>query len=488
MEERSFHPLDYTSVLQRRKWWFIAPLVASILVGGLLAMLLPRKYKSEAEIGIAAPTLSPELLRGLSSLTAAERQRAVSQMLLSRTVLERVVREEQLSPSRPVEDTAARLRVVVEQNIVVPLPIGRPGAAATRETGIESFRLGYVDRSPERAQRIANRLATVFVEENSRTQLGRAENTSEVTGQQVRASQERLAKLQDQLRVKKEAFMGRLPDQAGANIQMVNGMRQQLESISMELRGEQDRLRMVEGQLDAWRQGVGTSELTATSAAAIQASQVRLHHLQQELAQARAAGYTDAHPEIIRINGEMAEARKNMTGSRDTASTNRESILMADPLYRQKTVERDASRLRIAGLQREAAQARAQIAAYQRRVESAPMVEQELASLTQAYDLEKITYGEAVSKHQAALLAEDLARKQGGERFSILYPAGLPSKPVSPDILRLMLIAVGLGLALGVAAVVGREFMDRSVHDVQALQTEFELPVLGEIPRIHGAV
>jgi capsular polysaccharide biosynthesis protein len=40
---------------------------------------------------------------------------------------------------------------------------------------------------------------------------------------------------------------------------------------------------------------------------------------------------------------------------------------------------------------------------------------------------------------------------------------------------------------LGAALVVGREFMDRSVHDARALQNEFEIPVLGEIPRIHGA-
>jgi capsular polysaccharide biosynthesis protein len=40
---------------------------------------------------------------------------------------------------------------------------------------------------------------------------------------------------------------------------------------------------------------------------------------------------------------------------------------------------------------------------------------------------------------------------------------------------------------LGGALVVGRELMDRSVHDARALQSEFEVPVLGEIPKIHGA-
>jgi succinoglycan biosynthesis transport protein ExoP len=487
MEERPFHPLDYTSVLRRRKWWFIAPLVACLVIGGLLAMLLPRTYKSEAEIGVLAPSLSPELLRGVSSLNASDRQRAVSQQLLSRNVLERVVREEQMSPSKPVEETAARLRLVVEKNIEVPLPIGRP-TAASREMGIESFRLGYVDKTPERAQRIANRLATVFVEENSATVTRRFENTSEVLGQQVQASQERLAKLQEQLRTKKEAFMGRLPDQMEANIQMVNGLRQQLESISMELRGEQDRLRMVEGQIDAMRQGIGTSGLTATSAAFIQSSQARMHLLQQQLTEARAAGYTDAHPEIIRINGEMAEARKESNSAREQNPNNRENVLMADPLYRQKVTERDASRLRIAGLQREAQTARTQIGSYQSRVDSAPMVEQELAALQQEHDLEKARYTDLTGKHQAAVMAEDLARKQGGERFSILYPASMPIRPLSPDILRLMLLAIAAGLALGVAAVIGREFLDRSVHDARALQTEFEVPVLGEIPRIHAAV
>ena len=487
MEERSFHPLDYLSVLRRRKWWFISPLVTCIVVGGLLALLLPREYKSEAQIGVAAPTLRPELLAGVSSLDAVERQRAVSQGLLSRTVLERVVRDEGLNPRRPVEETAQRLRAIVEKNIAVPAPIGRPSPNA-RDAGLDSFWLGYVDKSPERAQRIANRLATVFVEENSRTQTRQAENTAEVLGQQARASQERLAKLQDQLRTKKEAHMGRLPDQMNANIQMVNGLRQQLQSISMEERSAQDQLRMVEGKLDAMRQGVPSSGITAMSAAAIQASQQRIHVLQQQLVEARAAGYTDAHPEIVRINSEMAEARKEASRAREDNPNNRDTILGADPLYRQTLNERDALKLRIAGLQRESRQARTQIGTYQRSVDSAPMVEQELASLNQAVELEKATFTALTGKHQEALMAEDLARKQGGERFSILYSASLPNRPVSPDILRLMLLAVAAGLAFGATGVVAREFLDRSVHDVRALQTEFEVPVLGEIPRIHAAV
>jgi protein tyrosine kinase modulator len=483
MEERRFHPLDYLSVLQRRKWWFIVPMALSVVVGLALVLFLPREYKSQAEIGIADPTLSPELLRGVQSFDAQERQRAVSQQLLSATVLERVVREEKIRPDQPVEETAGAMRARVEDNIVVPKPIGRTGDG--RE-GIESFRLGYVDSSPERAQRIANRLAMVFVEENSKTKTQRAENTSEVLAQQLRNSQENLSRLQEQLRIRKQANMGRLPDQMNANISMVNGLRQQHDSLSLQLRAEQDRLSMIEGQIESMKQGSGGVTMTSTGAAAMQAAQNRINELQRQLTQYRAAGYTDQHPDIVQTKEELTVAQRDMTSARQQPSAGNADVLSADPSYRQKVQERDAAKLHIAQLQRQVAQALSQIGSYQARVESAPLVEQELSSLVQDNELERTRYTDLSAQHQKALLAEDLARKQGGERFVVLNPASLPTTPDSPDLLKLMLLSLGMGFMLGTVAVVGREFMDRSVHDARVLQNEFDVPVLGEIPRIHA--
>ena len=483
MEERSFHPLDYTSVLRRRKWWFIAPLALSIVVAAILAMTLPREYTSAAEIGIADPTLSPELLKGVQSFDAQERQRAISQQLLSRTVLERVVREENMRPGKPVEETAAQLRSKVEKNIVVPQPIGRMGAG--RE-GIESFLLGYVDSNPEAAQRIANRLATVFVEENSKTKTQQAQNTSEVLANQVKTSQERLAKLQEQLRVKKQANIGRLPDQMNANVSMVNGLRSQYESLSLQFRTEQDRLSMIEGQLEAIKQGPGGA-MTTSGQAAIMGAQTRINDLERQLRQYQANGYTDQHPDIIATKEELAVARRELTSVRQqTPGANNAELAAADPAYRQKINERDAAKLRVNTLQRQMGQALAQIGSYQSRVDSAPLVEQELSSLVQEESLERKRYEDLSSQYQRAQVAEDVTRSQGGERFVVLNPASLPTSPTSPDLLRLMAMAIGLGFMLGAAAVIGREFLDRSVHDARVLQNEFEVPVLGEIPRIHA--
>ena len=70
-------------------------------------------------------------------------------------------------------------------------------------------------------------------------------------------------------------------------------------------------------------------------------------------------------------------------------------------------------------------------------------------SLQREYDLERGTYGDLSGKKQTALLDEELQRKQGGEQFAVLVPAGLPSEPFKPKPMRVMLMAIAAGLVLG---------------------------------------
>ena len=102
------------------------------------------------------------------------------------------------------------------------------------------------------------------------------------------------------------------------------------------------------------------------------------------------------------------------------------------------------------------------------------------------YDLEKLRYADLKTKHDTAVMQGDVARNQGVERFTILYTAG-PAELISAPPLQILAMALLAGIVLGATLLVGREFLDRSVHDARDLQSEFEIPVLGEIPRIQSA-
>jgi polysaccharide chain length determinant protein (PEP-CTERM system associated) len=480
MEETRLHALDYLSVLRRRKWWLILPIVASVGVGAALVRYLPKQYKSSATVAVVAPGVTPNLVGQSAPFDNEERMRAVSQQLLSPQVLTRVVREEGFAA--PDEAQLVRLRSAVA--VTVPDPV----ATTSEPRRFDTFIVSYIDADPARAQRVANRLAFVFVDENLKTRERRAEHTSSFIASQLAASEGRLNELQARLRRAKESHIGQLPEQTQANLQTLSGLRQQLDTNATALRGEQDRLSIVERQLQAMTQGESDAMVRPGAAAADAAGnpEVRVITLQRELATARLS-FTDKHPEIMRLQDELATARKEAAADHLRPVADRMARLQIDPTYRQLGADRETSRLRIRELQRADTDVRQKIVVYQARVESAPMVEQQLTSVQRDYDLEKQQYSELSAKLRAATLAESVERNRTGEQFSVLYAATYPAEPSKPIPLRVMLLAIVGGLCVGGGLMLGREYLDRSVHDVRELRDELDLAVLGEVKRIQPA-
>lgn len=243
---------------------------------------------------------------------------------------------------------------------------------------------------------------------------------------------------------------------------------------------------MIDRQIEALQQGADdtVAGLRGTPGETVQS---RVLSLRRELANAQ-LNYTDKHPEIVRLKDELANAEKAVAAERIRPAADRVAILQASAEYRQLVKDRESAKLRIAELQRQERNASAQIGQYQSRVESAPRVEEQMVSLKREYELERANYTDLSQKKQSALLNEELLRKQGGEQFAVLVPASLPDEPFQPKPFRVLLMALAAGLVLGGVGALGREYLDRSVHDVRGLRDEFELPVLAEIPRIDPAI
>jgi polysaccharide biosynthesis transport protein len=474
MENASFHPLDYVSVLRRRMWWFITPVVLAILAAAALVTWLPRTYQSAATIGVSLPSMAPELLHQQARISPEERARSITQTVFSPGVLERVVREEGFDKHMPIKEAVSLVRRSTVVAWVKPEQ-GQP-------SGFDQFTLAYTDSTPEMAQRVANRLADVFVLESSRKREVRAEETSAFIGKQLEASQQRLSVLEGQLRVAKEAYMGALPEQTNANVAMVTGLQQQLETNANTIRGEQDRLSMVERQIEAMKAGAANEVAVPGMPATASPGAIRVVQLERELEVAR-GNYTDKHPEVVRLRDELKAARAAVAAEQGRPESERVATLRIDPTYRALLADAERARLRIRELQRQEAQIRAQIGMYRTRVDSAPRVEQQMSSLQREYDLEREQYSQLSSRKRTAEIAESLERSRGSEQFTVLARAGFPEAPFSPNPQRLWVVTLLAGFVIGGGLALGREYLDRSIHDARALN-DIDVPVLGEIPRI----
>ena len=287
--------------------------------------------------------------------------------------------------------------------------------------------------------------------------------------------------------MKKEANMGRLPDQINANVAMVNGLRQSLDSYSLQLRTEQDRLEPDRGaaRRDAPRHRHRGADLVGGLGACRPRRRARPPS-QQELAQARALGYTDKHPDIERLKSEIAQADAELAAMKQGTRERNDDPLQADPIYRQRVADRDSARLQINTLH---AQSRNASDADRRLPEPG-------RGGADGRGGSRVDHPRRRPRASALRRSEDSYDKRAAPRTSrgsraandsacCIRRCRPPRTPAAAA--EVMAIAVVLGFVLGAALALGREFMDRSVHDARALQSEFEVPVLGEIPRIHGA-
>ena len=472
--DNTSHSIDYVAALRRRRWWLIAPVVAALLVGAALVMFLPKKYQAQATLGVSAPAVSPTLVNQGATMDNQERLRALRLQLLSDTVLARVVQEEAGVSGEAAHGLINDLRA--NTTISVPDPVARTPVPLP----VDAVRINYTASDPEWAQRVVNRLAAVFVDESSKSRTNTAEKSTEYLEAEQQRAATRLTELEARLRRSKESYIGRLPEQTQANLQTLSSLRQQLESNGMNLRHQQERMTMIQRQIQQMEQDAAKG-LTTTSAGPTASDRVAI--LEAQLAAARGM-YTEKHPEIQRLDAELKLALQEAVAPQPRANIDTKARLQVDPGYRQLLADREMTTSAIRELERGTATVRSQIADYQGRVEAAPMVEQQLASVTREYNLAQEQYNDASAKLTMASMAESVARNRDIERFSMLYPAPLPTEPVSPIPSRIMLIAVAVGLILGAGLALTREFLDPSIHSTRDLADEFDLPVLGEVAHV----
>jgi len=469
MDNTHFSPFDYLSVIRRRRWWWITPIALSIVTGWLLVRFLPREYKSSTTLGVTAPLVSPSIVSQVTSSDNFDRMRAIQQQLISTPILSRVAREEQLP------DVAA-LRNAIE--IKVPDPVTNTNEVRRLDT----FVVSYSDSDPSRAQRVANRLGRVFVDENSKVRTERAEDTTMFINTQLASSQSRISDLEMRLRKAKESYMGQLPEQTGANLQTIAGLRAQMVSDETAIRGERDRMMLIDRQIEAIDKNT-IDEPASGRGDAVASPELRVISLERELATARTI-YKDAHPEVQRIQEELAYAKKEAQAAQQQPQADRLARLQRNPSYLSLVSEREIGRSRIKDLERDQADAQGQIARYQARIEAAPMVEQQLTNIQREYDLERQQYTDLSSRQRAAVIAASVERNRSGERFEVIDSASYPTAPTKPLPLRLWLGSLLGGLVVGAGLTLLREYFDSSVYDERELRDALELPILGSITHI----
>jgi polysaccharide chain length determinant protein (PEP-CTERM system associated) len=471
---------DILAMIRRRTWVIAAPVVLLGLATGAILDRLPDRYRSSTLIMVVPQRVPESYVRATVTTRIEDRLQSISQQLLSRTRLERIIRDyglyERARQTAPMEDVVERMRADIQVQVVKG----------------DAFRLSYVADVPVIAQKVTERLASLLIEESLRDREVLAEATNEFLETQLEDARRRLVEQEKQVEQYRERNSGALPSQLQSNLQVVQNLQTQLQGVVDSTNRDRDR-RLVLERTVMEIESAATVPAPAPGEAAVEGSpEAKLAAVRQSLASMETR-LKPQHPDIISakmlirdLEAEVAARAQAVPGLKPLPP-----IQSIDPAQRKRVESLKAEMLmidlQIADKEQRRRKLADQIGQYDQRIAAVPARESELSSLTRDYETLQKVYTDLLSKREQSKVAANLERRQIGEHFSVLDPARLPEKPFSPNRPLLLLAGLGAGLGLGLALAGWLEFRDTSLRSETDISAALQLPMLAVVPVIRTA-
>ncbi len=479
---KKYAPEDILRIAWRRKWLILLPFVAVSVAVALVAWFLPDRYRSDTLILVVPQRVPESYVKSTVTTSIEERLSSISQQILSRTRLERIIQEFNLYPrerrTSVMEDVVDQMRKDIDVQVVKG----------------DAFRVSYVSPDPRTAMRVADKLAAAFIDESLTDRTVLAESTTSFLETQLEDARHSLEDHEKKLAAYKMQHVGELPNERDSNMQAINNLQMQIQAVTESMDRDKERRYQVERaiadlssvQSAAPNVTISGDDPTSVAGGSV-AAQLEAARAQLRILELR---YKPDHPDVARMKRvirdleakQQAEAlqRPLSPGAVDRPAT-RDEAARASRL-KDAQGERDIIDRQIAAKQAEEKRLRAVMAGYQGRVEATAGRESEMTSLMRDYDTMRKTYEGLLAKQQDSKVAANLERRQIGEQFRTLDPARLPERPISPNRPMIDLMGALAGLGLGVGLVALLEYRDSSFRTDDEVVSVLALPVVAVVP------
>ena len=460
---------DIFEIVRRRKRAILLPAFSIFLVAAALAFFLPKKYQSTTTILIEEQEVPREYVSANITSFADQRLQTINQRIMSTTRLLELIGRfhlyEDLKDKVAIDEIAAKMRKDIKFNTisadVIDPRTGRPAQATI------AFSITYEGREPETVQRVANELASLYLEENLKAREKQSSETSKFMEDEMKDVQAQFTSLDRKIASYKEKNITSLPELSQVNLQAVDQVDRDIVRMDDQLRTLRERGGYLEQQLASIPPDLAHQE------------KENLKELRMRLVELKTR-YSDEHPDVISTRAGIKELEMRLGRSAGGAGGGKPD----NPAYIPLASQLAGTQSEIESVKRQIADLKRKREGYRKRIEASPRVEEGYRTLVVQRNNLQAKYDELTRKAMDAKVAHGLEKEQLGERFSVIDAARLPEKPASPNILAILLIGMILGLGSGVGLAAVQESTDFTVRGPDHLARAVPFPLLASIPEI----
>jgi uncharacterized protein involved in exopolysaccharide biosynthesis len=504
---------DYIDMVRRYRSWIVGPMFLGLVIATVAAFYWDDTYLSRATMRITPQVVSERLVENTATTQLSERLEEITTSILSHTNLISLITDPQLNlygkdraKGKALEDVASAMFKNIK---IIP---GAPVETNGNSRVASAFRIefSYIDRF--KAQKVVNRLVSMYEEQNSREQRNQARTTSNFLNDQLKQAQEKLAGTEAAITKFTVENRGHLPEELQSNLSQLQGMRMQIgqandqigsattqkifyESNLNNLRAQEKSLRdNVETSLSG--PGASSSEVTNGWRKTIQDLTVRLESARKQ--------YQDNMPEVQNLQAQLEFAQKQLDKQEKedadrAAQTATGPIVVKNPqaAERLEAVRSEINTVRsqiaqmeiiIQNKNKQIEELTREMVGVQKSIDASGLNSQEYNRLLHERDMAQLEVQDLTKKQLASATQESLEERQAGEKLETLDMASLPETAIEPK--REIWAAAGtlFGLMVGLVLAGAKEMKNTSLKNLKDVRAYTNLPILSSIPLLENAL
>ncbi len=468
------------------RWQALAAAWVVGVIGAAIVLRVPDRYEATARIFVDTQSILKPLMSGLAVQPNVEQQVVMlSRTLISRPNVEKLVRMADMDLKN---DTRAKQDATIEalMNTLEIKSLARDNL----------YSLSYRNENPAKAQRVIQSLVSIFVESSLGATRKDTDSAKVFINEQIKSYETKLEEAEARLKAFRLRNIDLQTGEGRDSASRLGELSAQLDQARLELREAETAREAAKTQLANERAqsaaAGSTQSLLQESAitvatpeidARIEAQKRNLDNLLQR--------FTDQHPEIIstrRLIKDLEEQKRKQTAEL------RKAALAAPPGspggYATSMAYQDMSRM-LANSEVQAASLRARVGEYTARynqaramLKTAPQLEAEAAQLNRDYNINKKNYEDLVARRESAAMSGELDVASGVADFRLIDPPRVSPKPVSPNRLLLLPLALLAALLGGLFTAFAGSQLRPTFHTATDVRHKIDLPLLGVVGRV----
>ena len=463
----------YWAVFLRRLPYFLV-IFAFLTAGAVtVAMILPPVYTSSASMLVEPQQIPGELAQTTVPVNPYEQAQIIEQRLMTRANLlalaKRIGLYDDIDPPMSANAMVSDISSHIEFIGFVPDATRAPDTPGATIIGVS-----FTAPTGDFANKGANELVNLVLEENVKLRTGRANDTLEFFQSEVDRLSGELERLSDKITKFKTENFESLPDSLAERRN-----RQILEQERLiALQREESDLKNQRATV------VWVFERTGRSATAGQLSpeEEQLDALQNQLVQQRTI-YAATSPRIRMLENQLAALQQLVDDQREARSVPGPDGKAAPPTS-ELDVELAPIDARLKFIAEDEAAIEKTLDDLDKSIQATPANEQILAGLERELANTQNQYNAAVANTGQAQVGERIEVLSKGERFSLIEQPNLPGKPSSPN--RELIAAAGMlgGITAGLGFILLMELLNHSIRRPVELTARLGIEPFATLPYI----